>query len=507
MPASTSARAAIRVGAAGAGPVPLSPFVFGALTEHFGRGMYGGIWSTERDAPRSDVLNAVRALQPTMFRYPGGCFSDWYHWRDGVGPKSKRPTHDRQFWTDFSFGDAFPPEWAREFGPVETNQVGTDEFLRYCLDTDVEPMLVANFGSGTPEEAAEWVRYCNRGEAPRPVTWWAVGNETYGDWEIGHCSVGEYARRFVEFSTAMRAVDPGIRIVAVGCGGLGPEGGSAEWNRGLVEIAGEHIDALSVHFYFPGPVLGRDLRDDVEDYMQVATGSDELGIMLDRNMAEFDSAGGSRAIPISLDEWNLWYQWRDLITTNHPLSWSVFFAGCFNRMIERASRVQMAHISHLVNCMAPIQTRGERSFVTSAYLVAMLYRRAARAGTVPVQVEAEQIIAPPFRDVQVQDPPMTGERRAAALDAAATADASGTTVFLANRLFDEPLGVEVHGLPPGRRGRLRHLAGAGPFTRNDEDHPDAVHFRDVAVEVDGTGTATLTLPPHTAGALIVDAGA
>src|SRR5581483_9416082 len=258
----------------------------------------------------------------------------------------------------------------------------------------VEPMLVANFGSGTPEEAAAWVAHTNRGGAPRPVRWWSVGNETYGNWEIGHCSAEEYADGYRAFAEAMRAVDPSIRIVAVGCGGLGPEGSATAWNRTVLQRAGEHVDALSVHFYFPGPVMGRTLRDDEADYLQLATGSDELGTMLDGVLAECDGAGMERPVPLSLDEWNLWADWPDLIVANHPLCTSVFFAGCWNRIIERAARVPIAMISHQVNCMAPIQTRGERSFGTASFLVGMMYRRAARSHTAAVRVEADTVTSP-----------------------------------------------------------------------------------------------------------------
>jgi alpha-N-arabinofuranosidase len=337
------------------------------------------------------------------------------------------------------------------------------------------------------------------------VRWWSVGNETYGNWEIGHCSAPEYADRYVEFCRAMRAVDPSIRIVAVGCGGLGPEGSDAGWNRTVLERAGEDVEALSVHFYFPGPGLGRALRDDEADYLQVATGADELGVMLDRVIAGADQAGRPRAVPISLDEWNLWADWRELITTNHRLGDAVFFAGCYNRILERADRVTMAMISQQVNCMAPIQTRCDRSFGTAAFLVGMLYRRAARAGIAATRIECDTLVAPAFDVVDSDSVPMTGERTAFSVDASATHDAGGTAVFLANRRIDGAVQVTVCGLPPGARGRLRHLVAEDdhPFARNDEDTPDALGFRDVPVAVGDDGRATVELPPHTAGVVQV----
>src|SRR5690349_1019510 len=114
---------------------PISPFVHAALTEHFGTGIYGGLWDAARNVPRADVQGAVRGLGITMLRYPGGCFADWYHWRDGVGPSEQRPVHDRTYWTD-SAVPGVAAGLGRIFGPVETNAFGTDEFLQYCLAVD-----------------------------------------------------------------------------------------------------------------------------------------------------------------------------------------------------------------------------------------------------------------------------------------------------------------------------------------------------------------------------------
>jgi alpha-N-arabinofuranosidase len=161
-----SAAVELRLGAEPGGDV--SPGVFGGFIEHFGTGLYGGIWDSEGGHPRSDVLAAVRGMRPTALRYPGGCFSDWYHWKDGIGPRSERPRYERQFWTGIQIeGIEIDPELSERFGPPETNAFGTDEFLRYCNDVGAEPLLTANFGTGTPEEAAEWVAYTNRRRSRR----------------------------------------------------------------------------------------------------------------------------------------------------------------------------------------------------------------------------------------------------------------------------------------------------------------------------------------------------
>ncbi|HET7571208.1 MAG TPA: alpha-L-arabinofuranosidase C-terminal domain-containing protein [Gaiellaceae bacterium] len=498
----------------------VSPYLFSALTEHFGRGIYGGIWDQERDVARADVRAAVQAHGYTMFRYPGGCFSDWYHWRDGVGPKAERPTHPTQFWTALDLGD-FPPTPLGErlgenagaaFGPPETNAFGTDEFLQYCLDTGVEPLLVANFGTGDPEEAAAWVRYTNvERSSPRPVRHWGIGNEVYGSWELGSCSAEEYATRFREFSRAMRAVDPDIELVAVGLVGTAAE--ADEWNRTVVEIAGDDIDALSLHWYFPGPWIGRPLRDDEGDHLQLAAAPDALGRMIDSVTRCVDAAAGpGRKISIALDEWSIWATIDDWLEANARLADGVFFAGCYNRMIERADRVSMAMISHLVNCMGPIQTRGDRHFVTASYLIGSLYRHAFRREAVPVELECDTFAVPDFADTPTADPHVavfaegevsSGLARVA--DASATRDEHGATVFLCNRVLDRALEFEVSGLPAGSRARFRYLGGPDPFAANDVDHPDTLGFRELPVEVTSAGTCTLSIPPATAGALIADA--
>jgi alpha-N-arabinofuranosidase len=503
----------------------ISPHLFGALTEHFGRGMYGGIWDTERDIPRADVKAAAAAAGYTMFRYPGGCFSDWYHWRDGIGPKAGRPSHPETYWTGFRFdtlmpaglGERFalPAEISRQFGPPETNQVGTAEFLKYCADLDVEPMLIANFGTGDPAEAADWVRYTNRsGRTARPVTWWGVGNETYGQWELGHCTAAEYAARYNEYARLMRGVDPSIRLVAVGCGDPDSGAEGRNWNQQVVTDAGDNIDALSVHWYYPGSWVGRPLRDDQNDYLQVAAGPDALGRMLDRVRADLIAARGpDHGITLSLDEWNLWVELTDLLTTNARLCDAVFFAGCFNRMIERADLVRIAMISHLVNCMAPIQTRGDRHFVTSSYLVHALYRKFVRARQVGVHVETGELAVPPFDEALISSAEMssmvglTGDPEGTTtsmFDASASRDDTGTTVFVVNKHFEAAADIDVVGLPPGAAVRLRLLTGPSPFAANDEDHPDQLGFVDLHFTVLPNGSVRFLLPTATVGALVVD---
>lgn len=491
----------VRVGARS--DADIASGVFGGFVEHFGTGLYGGVFDLHGGHPRADVMAAVRALGVSTLRYPGGCFSDWYHWRDGVGEPSTRPRHERTYWTGLELpGIAIPGDLAERFGPPETNAFGTDEFLRYCVDLDIEPMLCVNFGTGTPEEAADWVAYTNRrpGSA-RPVRWWGVGNETYGGWELGHCTAEEYGRRFREFAAAMRAADPDIRLMAVGnCSRSYPG-----WNEGMLRTAGDDVDLVSLHFYFPGYNLGRGLADTENEVRQLLVGARYLGESIDRALVEIDEL--RPGLPVALDEWGLWTAWADLLGTNHRRCDSVFFGGCFNRMIERADRVRFSMISHLVNCMAPIQTSGERMHVTAEYLTFLLYRRHARRFHAPLLAEVPDVEVTPFGGLPKQQL-LGGEASTRTMvpivDLAATADATGTTVFAANGAVDRPVRATIRQLPPARTGRMRWVRGSDPYARNDFDAPDALGYAEARCTTDLAGVCTVDLPPATVTALLFD---
>lgn len=478
---------------------PISPLVWGGLLEHLAECVYGGVWDPVRDCARADVQAAIRALGVTMLRWPGGCFSSWYRWPDGVGPKARRPRHERTHWTDMAA--MLGQETAARMGPPEPNLFGTNELLQYCVDIDAEPLLVANIGTGTTEEAADWVRWCNVDRhSPRPVRWWAIGNETWGAHELGHCPPDEYATRFREVAGAMRAVDPTIRIVAAGVTpdqyGLGRDTWAA-WNPTLLAGAGDLADALSLHWYFPG-MINRPLRDDDADHQQVATGADDLEHILAEVVATHPD------IPISLDEWGQMAAMHDHFGLSHRLADAVFFAGCYNAILRHADRVRMATIAQLVNVLAPIQTEGERMYVTAAYLVGLLYRNCARSASVAATTACAEIAVEAMPDLGgafLASTSARNQRMAPAVDVSATADDRGTTVFVCNRRLDAPVTVEVAGLGDPSDVVLRTVTGPDRWARNDADHPDVLGFAMRAVEVRG-GVATVELPPLMTGALM-----
>ena len=186
---------------------------------------------------RRDTLEPDREAPCAVMRWPGGNFVSGYHWKDGIGDRDRRP-----------------PRWDRAWNNVEDNDFGIDEFMVFCREVNIEPLVVVNTGLGSVELAAEEVEYINAAPAsrwgagaqnghsrPYGVKWWGIGNEMFGQWQLGNVSVQQYAMRHNAFVKAMRKIDPGIRVVAVGAAG--------KWNDAFLAGSADYVDLLSGHFY------------------------------------------------------------------------------------------------------------------------------------------------------------------------------------------------------------------------------------------------------------------
>ena len=235
--------------------------IYSGFTEHMGRCIYGGIYDPENPNPhlidssgfRSDVLAALKPLNIPVIRYPGGNFCATYHWLDGVGPVSQRPTRPDLAW-----------------GHPDSNCFGTDEFMAWCRELGAEPYLCLNFGTGTLEEALNWLEYCNGtgdtyyanmrrkngSKDPYKVKYWALGNEMWGPWQVGQMTQEDYAKRAQQWGKALKLLDPSIELVLCG------KEGATSWDyyvlKECVQPAGEAelgglkprlVDMHSIHLY------------------------------------------------------------------------------------------------------------------------------------------------------------------------------------------------------------------------------------------------------------------
>ena len=225
--------------------------MFGSFLEHLGRAIYEGIYDpgnklSDANGFRTDVLKEIKQLRVPIIRYPGGNFVSGYNWLDGVGPKKDRPVVLDKAWNT-----------------LESNQFGTDEFMTWCKLVGTEPLMGLNLGTGTPEQAAALVEYCNvekgtewsnlrrkHGYAePYNVKHWCLGNEMDGPWQIGHMTATEYGLKAQDAARQMRAVDPSVELIA--CGSSGPLMPTyLEWDREVLEQCYEYVDGLSLHRYF-----------------------------------------------------------------------------------------------------------------------------------------------------------------------------------------------------------------------------------------------------------------
>jgi len=464
--------------------------IYGHFAEHLGGCIYGGIW-VEEDSQlpkvrgmRKDVLKLVRDLRPPVIRWPGGCFSEYYHWEDGIGPKEKRP------WR-------FDWKWKKP----EPNIVGTHEFMDFCQQVGAEPVVAVNVRTGTPEEAAAWVEYCNGSNSTRQgkrraenghsepfgVKIWDIGNEA---WDLG----SEYsARRFVEYARAMRAVDSSIKLVAVGSSHY-----DDEWNRTMLEIAGEHLDYIAPHHYDGWKV--RTLEEGEQHYYANLASARRIADTLQRYVNLLDELLPHRSeVGISMDEWGVWIESRQGLQHNYDLSDGLVSACVFNAMHRLCRRVTMANWAQLVNCLGMIQTDATRACVTPVYLVFKLYSNLCGQRLVRSSVECGYYTLPQELEREVKRIPY--------IDISATSSEDGRrgVLVIVNQHVSSPISVQLDlkGLGIIQRVDLHYLNGPEPFSKNTLDEPEAVT---ISQQTLSEAPRRYDFPPHSVNVLVFHVG-
>ncbi|CAL8976388.1 Intracellular exo-alpha-(1-_5)-L-arabinofuranosidase [Tessaracoccus sp. O5.2] len=343
---------------------PLNRRLFGTFVEHMGRCVYTGIYepghaTADAHGFRGDVAELVRELGATIVRYPGGNFVSNYKWEDGVGPKEQRPRRLDLAWRS-----------------IETNQVGTDDFLAWCERQGIEPMLAVNLGTRGLEDAVEYLDYVNGSgttladqraangrEEPWGVKVWCLGNEMDGPWQMGHMTAAEYGRVAEEVGNAFRRFDDSLELVACGSSNrLMPTFGA--WEREVLERSIHVVDHISAHAYYE-PIGG-----DTTSYLACAEDMDRF---ITSVAATADAVAAARKVDklvtISFDEWNVWFQERfdgenaiqvqeapPLIQDVYDVADAVVVGSLLITLMRHTDRVAMACQAQLVNIIAPIRT-------------------------------------------------------------------------------------------------------------------------------------------------------
>jgi len=466
---------------------PVQPRLYGSFVEHLGRCVYGGIW--EEDSPlsdaqgyRHDVREAVGELGVTNLRYPGGNFVSNYHWRDGVGPRASRPARRELAWR-----------------AVESNHFGTDEFLAYCAQLNCEPYLCVNLGTGTPEEAADWLEYCNSTQPttiarqraanghPRPydVRLWGLGNEMYGRWQVGQRPAHDYALVARETAKAMRLVDPRIELVAVG-----HENGP-QWNATVLAETAPYIDYLALHVY----VGSDDTAEALAQPLLLERLARQHAALIDLVLTDL---GLDKRIGLAFDEWNVWYRavpervrathnldeiddpdeirrLTGLLATEEPynLRDALAVACCLNALLRCADIVDIANLAQLVNAIAPLRTTPTGLVRLTTYYPFALYRTLMGSVAVATDVAVEEYAA---RVGSLNTKAMS--LRVPYLDTAATIDPRTRTLTCAivNRAADQAIDAEVTvaGGEIGGEVEVWTLTGESLEAENTVDDPQRV---------------------------------
>jgi alpha-N-arabinofuranosidase len=388
----------------------LDPKIYGSMIEHLGRAVYGGIYEegsplSDPDGVRKDVLDAAKAWGVSIFRWPGGNFASGYHWTDGIGPKESRPRRYNIAWYE-----------------EESNHFGTHEYISYCRKLGAEPYICVNLGTGTPEEASNWVEYCNGTgntyyanlrrkngqDEPFNVKYWGLGNEVYGGYQIGHKDAEDYAKIALEAAKLMKWVDPDIRVVAVGF--------DAEWNRIVLEKLVHIVDYMSVHDYEGSPEyyeslgsiqnMERRIRE-TEDMIDL---TDPLRLKGDPTL-EWSIPKKKQRVEVAVDEWNIWYRKHDIWRREVPnpveevynLRDALWVASGLNLFQRMGKVVTLATLAQLVNVLAPILTSKTGLVLQPTYFAMKLYCQECGPNYLQANVISPTFSSKSFSDIRYLD--------------------------------------------------------------------------------------------------------
>jgi alpha-N-arabinofuranosidase len=482
----------------------VDPRLFGGFLEHMGRAVYEGVYEpsskhADEHGFRTDVLEALRELDLSVVRYPGGNFVSGYHWEDGVGPREQRPTVRERAWN-----------------AVEPNEFGTHEFMQLCAMLGWEPMLAVNLGTGTPEEAARWVDYCNGAPGTRDadmrvangrrepygVRLWCLGNEMDGPWQLGHVPADQYAIRAQQAAKLMRDTDPGIELVASGsCATFLPT--YIEWDRTVLEYLGRDANYISMHRYVDNRA------DDTPDFLAITASIDRQIEDMDAVCRYVQARKQAPGRPhLCFDEWNVWYKTQTgdfansggrtaapLIEEIYNLEDALVAAGFLNSFIRHADCVKIANIAQIVNVIAPILTRGDELLLQSIHDVFRMFST-RRTGI--------------SLDGVMEGPRYVGQRNGEVpyVDHSVILDGSRMHVFLVNRHLSEATevrvalsGARVTGLESAER-----LAGDDPKAANTFEDPDQLRAVTCDPLVLREGDAWIELPPLSVTAATLSLG-
>ena len=473
------------------GQETISRQIYGHFSEHLGACIYGGFYvgDSSQVIPntrgiRKDVVEALKKIKIPNLRWPGGCFADTYHWKDGIGPKNKRPTIVNSWWG----------------GVTENNSFGTHEFMDLCEQLGAEPYISANVGSGTVQEVADWVQYMNFDgaspmskvrkengrEKPWNVKYWGVGNEAWGCG--GNMRAEYYAdvyRKYATFMTATKGAKP-FRIAS------GASSDDYHWTEVLMrEIPSNLLEGVALHHYsvIDWNKKGSATAFSELEYFTTLQRALQMEELVQKHIAIMDKYDPKKKVALVVDEWGGWYDTEPgtngaFLFQQNTLRDAVLAGTTLNIFNNHCDRVRMANLAQVVNVLqAVVLTNKEKMIVTPTYHVMEMYTVHHDATMLPVQVQSGDYIL--------------GKDKLPAISASASKQKDGTIhislVNISSKAAQE-VKLEIKGAKTTTMsGRI--LTSDKVQDHNTFDKPDLVKpvvFKGASVK---DGVVNATLPP------------
>lgn len=451
----------------------VAPEIYGQFAEHLGRCIYGGIWVGEdSEIPningyRKDVVEAFKDLQIPVLRWPGGCFADEYHWRDGIGPKEQRPKMINSNWG----------------GTIEDNSFGTHEFFNFCELLGIEPYLSVNVGSGTVEEMAKWIEYitavdgpqakeraANGRKEPWKLKYVGIGNESWGCG--GNFTPEEYSNQYRRYQTYARDFD-GNHLYKIASGASDYD---YNWTDVLMKNVGRRMDGLSLHYYTVWNWNDKGAATDFspELYYYTLGKALEVDSVINRHNEIMNQYDPDKKIAMILDEWGTWWNVEPGTNPGHlyqqnTMRDAMVAALSLNVFHKYADRLKMSNIAQIANVLqSMVLTQGDKMVVTPTYHVFKMYVPHQGGTFIPLEINT------PLKEVESERNEY--QRLVPVVSATATEKDGITTISIANTSLEDNVKVSLplSDLKVNQILKGEILKSDNISDYNDFDNPDKV---------------------------------
>ncbi|GAB3745919.1 alpha-N-arabinofuranosidase [Spirosoma pomorum] len=422
--------------------ITINKHIYGHFAEHLGRCIYGGFYVGDnnktipnKNGVRLDVVDALKKMKIPNLRWPGGCFADTYHWKDGIGPKAKRPKIVNTWWG----------------GVTEDNSFGTHDFLNMCELLGTEPYLAGNVGSGTVQDLSEWVQYVNfpsnspmsalRQQNGRQIPWnvkyWGVGNEAWGCG--GNMKPDYYANIYRQYSTFMNSQVGKEKIFRIASGASSDD---YNWTETLMKnIPGNMLEGVAMHHYsvfgWGENAKGSATEFTETNYAHTMNEALKMDEFVQKHSDIMDKYDPKKKVALVVDEWGAWYNVEPgtnpgFLFQQNTMRDAVLAGATLNIFHKHAERVRMANLAQAINVLqAVILTDGPKMLLTPTYHVLEMYNVHQDATMLPVDVKAD--------DYKV------GEYKLPAVSVSASRDKAGKThISLVNIDAGKPQTITVN---------------------------------------------------------------